>query len=146
MKPVRAPHYPRCAHKAYHITCEQHELLIARSHMRCEICQKPARHGVFGLMLDHDHALGWRAIRGLLCPGCNARIGLVDRGRRSTTPDLAAYLASPWHASVGITSYACPSDCRSSSHRRSTKWTPNPAKQALASRPGKGAHLRKTST
>jgi hypothetical protein len=49
---------------------------------------------MFGVLhIDHDKALGYWAVRGLLCPSCNSRLdqgGLIG-------PEVDRYLANPWH-------------------------------------------------
>lgn len=122
MKPDRPSHWPRCRHKAYHLTCVQHEHLLARSGNCCEICGKPADRSGFGLILDHDHQLGWLAVRGLVCPRCNTVLGRVDKGFREPDEATARYLANPWHAAIGITNYACPAKCQNTAHLAGTTW------------------------
>lgn len=70
------PEHHRCAqHRTYRLTCCQYDRLLARASDRCEICSLPAAKNARGcLFLDHDHALGWWAVRGLLCRACNARL------------------------------------------------------------------------
>jgi hypothetical protein len=74
----------------YRITPEQYDALRARQNYRCGICGiheadvdlkrvggRPCRDGQallkVPLAVDHDHRSG--AIRGLLCPSCNAGLG-----------------------------------------------------------------------
>jgi hypothetical protein len=74
----------------YRITPEQYDALRARQNYRCGICGiheadvdlkrvggRPRRDGQallkVPLAVDHDHRSG--AIRGLLCPSCNAGLG-----------------------------------------------------------------------
>jgi len=43
--------------------------------------------------IDHDHAHGRPAVRGLLCPRCNLRVAQVDNGQSLPDPATTAYLA-----------------------------------------------------
>ena len=115
----RAPHYPRCQHRAYHLTCDEQESLIARGNGLCHICQTPSPHR---LQIDHDHGLGWRAVRGLLCPSCNKLMGVIDAGLREPDERFRRYLADPWHIAVRLDSLNCPEDCRWSTHKDTTRW------------------------
>lgn len=118
----RFPHSPRCAHKAYHMSCAEYEELLSRCGYRCWVCGEGALRGDTGLVLDHNHTLGFRAVRGLVCHSCNALIHQVDIGKRLPSGKLADLLANPWHATAGIQSYECPPDCRYGSHARARKW------------------------
>jgi hypothetical protein len=67
--PVR---HDRCTHRNYLLTCSQYEALLNRAAGRCEICGLLASENPGGkLYIDHDHALGAWAVRGLLCQLCN---------------------------------------------------------------------------
>jgi len=123
----RQPHYPRCAHRTYHMTCEQFEALLVRAASRCELCGASAwpgrvhdfiRHERFELFMDHDHRLGFRAVRGLVCPSCNGVMMRVDAGLREPSPEIRAYLDNPWYLAAGIDPNGCPADCRYGSHKR----------------------------
>lgn len=122
----RFPHQPRCGHRTYHLSCEQYECLIERAQgYRCEICRSaPQGTGPretldhIGLVLDHDHSLGFRAVRGLACPSCNAVIREVERGRRDPDQRVKTFLESPWYAEAEIDPIGCPTDCTYGSHRR----------------------------
>lgn len=80
-----------CTHRSYNISCEQFDALLIDAQFACQICRTTDQP----LCIDHDHSLGWWAVRGLLCHPCNVRLGWVDNGRRAATPAEAAYLASP---------------------------------------------------
>lgn len=59
----------------YGLTVEQYEALSAAQDDKCRLCGNHAsanRHGL--LYVDHDHATG--KVRALLCPNCNAAVGL----------------------------------------------------------------------
>lgn len=72
MGPVR---HDRCTHRKYLLTCSQYETLLSRSAGKCEICGFPAEENPGGkLYIDHDHALGIWAVRGLLCQLCNTAL------------------------------------------------------------------------
>lgn len=80
-----------CTHRQYNITCEQYDDLLSRAGFACQLCRRAADR----LVIDHDHALGWWAVRGVVCPWCNSHLGRVDGGRTYCDPETAAYLASP---------------------------------------------------
>ena len=85
------------SHKRYGLSCREFDQLRQRASGRCEICEPwVPRFGV--LHVDHDHALGLWAVRGLLCANCNIRIevtqGFVNQ------PAVRAYLANPFHKTL----------------------------------------------
>lgn len=82
----------RCQHRFYLMTCEDFRALEARAGGRCEICGRTEPLGI-----DHDHALGAWAVRGLLCQKCNVGLRLVDSGRQEPSADIARYLSDAWH-------------------------------------------------
>lgn len=62
--------------EAYNITVEEHELLKQQQENCCKICGVSADQVRYKtLVIDHNHVTG--AVRGLLCPKCNAAIGLL---------------------------------------------------------------------
>jgi hypothetical protein len=78
--------YSRAWHKAgggkksrYGITPEQYAELLAEQGNACAICTTEflIDHGDRGPHIDHDHRSG--QVRGLLCKGCNARLGWLER-------------------------------------------------------------------
>jgi len=82
-----------CNHKVYGLSCDQYERLLNRNGGLCEICGIPGRLAARGkLYIDHDHAGGWTAVRGLVCSRCNIRIRDAEMGR-DATPGVLAYLA-----------------------------------------------------
>jgi hypothetical protein len=86
--------------------------------MRCMVCQRPgslAAHPDYNLEIDHDHELGPSAVRGLVCPSCNAMLGVVDRGQREPSERQFAYLSRPFYAVIGKT-VRCPDTCYSRAH------------------------------
>jgi hypothetical protein len=98
---ITAAGFPRkCHHRhEYGMTCEQFDLLEARADGHCELCGISEADIPFGkLHMDHDHAIGFGAVRGLVCQKCNAHLRRVDSGERSTDDKVTAYLTSPfWH-------------------------------------------------
>lgn len=56
----------------YGITAEQFDAMLADQGGVCVICQQ-AHHRWH---VDHDHATG--RVRGILCPGCNTRLGRYE--------------------------------------------------------------------
>lgn len=93
-KPARG----QCSHKRYRLTCEDYDVLWERAEGRCEICGREPQDTTAGtLFVDHDWSLGWWAVRGLLCNGCNARSALDDP-RATTTARVERYLTRPWWA------------------------------------------------
>lgn len=87
------PGHQSCNHKVYALTCEQYERLLKRAGGRCEMCGRPGFLSAKGrLAIDHDHELGWWAVRGLLCNRCNTQF------RRSWMAEARAqYLPKAWH-------------------------------------------------
>lgn len=61
--------------KAYGLTTEAHDKLLAAQGGGCAICRSPSsgRKGRVSLYVDHDHGTG--AVRGLLCFHCNTMLG-----------------------------------------------------------------------
>lgn len=62
--------------KAYGITPEDYDAMLARQGGLCAICRNAAK-----LVVDHNHVTG--KVRGLLCPECNQAIGLLKENRES---------------------------------------------------------------
>jgi hypothetical protein len=83
----------KCQHFAYRMTCEDFDALALRSQGLCELCFEAADQ----LHIDHDHALGWGAVRGLVCPRCNALLRDIERGRKLADARVKAYFADSWH-------------------------------------------------
>jgi hypothetical protein len=100
-------HPMSCTHRVYGMTCEQWEGLRRRAGDLCEMCGKGDYHP---LGVDHDHSLftgfpaemgirttGWVAVRGVICPKCNAHMRMIDAGMRPVDERTARYLANAWH-------------------------------------------------
>lgn len=85
---------PACTtHKKYLLTCEDYDELVDRAEGCCEICLIAPEETVAGLLhIDHDHARGWGAVRGMLCGPCNNRLG---RDWAKHSKKAADYLARP---------------------------------------------------
>lgn len=82
---VRRVH-SRCLKRIYGISIEFYEEILRKQSGRCAICaaefsasKKPH--------VDHDHNTG--AIRGLLCRGCNAGIGMLGENTASLRSAIA---------------------------------------------------------
>lgn len=79
-------------HRVYHLTCEQYDELREAAGGRCQRCGQEGR-----LVIDHDHAGGMAAVRGLVCPACNARLRRVDAMAVARDDLDDKYLESAWH-------------------------------------------------
>lgn len=76
-----------CHHQLYSLTCDQYVAMLAKTGERCWICGAHASTQWNGkLRIDHDHANGQRAVRGLLCARCNSYMEDYDRRRRAGVP------------------------------------------------------------
>lgn len=94
------PAHEKCIHAGYLMDCEEYERLIARNGQRCELCDIDAEATTIGILrIDHDHAKGRQAVRGLVCDSCNAAMRHVDSGFRKPTDRQAHYLDNPWYLS-----------------------------------------------
>jgi hypothetical protein len=112
----RWQHETNCRHVAYHLTCAEFEMLEREADGFCDICAADLRHRGTALDIDHDHAIGRRAVRGLLCASCNARLASVDLGLRKPTPAMQDYIENAWYIRVGLEPVTCPSTCTSAYH------------------------------
>lgn len=88
-----------CTHKQYAVSCVEFNALAATAGGCCQMCQTPTAP----LVIDHDHALGMWAVRGLLCTSCNVTLGRIEHGRKGMTPAAGRYLDAPWHQAQGWT-------------------------------------------
>ncbi|MFD5814400.1 endonuclease domain-containing protein [Streptomyces sp. NPDC127038] len=82
-----------CYHTGYSLTCAEYDDLRRLAKGRCKICKAETAR----LFIDHDHALGVWAVRGLICHRCNQHLKVVDAGRGAPGPDVTRYLANAWH-------------------------------------------------
>lgn len=55
---------------------------------RCAICRRDAPGGLKGWHVDHDHITG--IVRGILCCGCNLRLGWYEKHADEVTRYLGA--------------------------------------------------------
>lgn len=62
--------------------------------MLCKDRPRPGRP----LNIDHDHALGWWAVRGLVCDRCNQVVRRVEAREYPDWLPVKRYLDNPWHA------------------------------------------------
>lgn len=58
----------------YGLTLDNFQELLDRQGGACGICRDSLKPGP-GTHIDHDHALGTKAVRGLLCRACNLGLG-----------------------------------------------------------------------
>ncbi|MFE5868826.1 endonuclease domain-containing protein [Streptomyces roseifaciens] len=68
-----------CYHTSYALTCSEYDDLLLRAGGQCMLCKIRPRSGR-SLNIDHDHALGGWAVRGLVCDRCNQVIRRVEAG------------------------------------------------------------------
>lgn len=82
------------SHESYGLTCEDYTALRRDHDDQCRLCG--SRHP--WMNIDHEHPLGMRAVRGLLCPRCNAgHMRRVDWGERAIDDRTRDYLMNPWY-------------------------------------------------
>ena len=62
----------------YGITQEEYESRLMSQGFACAICRKPESEIPKRMYVDHDHTSG--KARGILCPGCNTAVGVVEKG------------------------------------------------------------------
>jgi len=66
--------------RAYGVTIEQYNEMLAAQNGCCAICDKPESNEIRGkvvsLAVDHCHKTG--AVRALLCSACNTALGLFN--------------------------------------------------------------------
>lgn len=98
--------------REYHLTPESYNRLAQEQDGKCAICGAPPRAyrdgGPAVFHVDHNHKTG--AVRGLLCPRCNARVGAIERRLPKMPQDILecalVYLAvgrcSVWDEAIEI--------------------------------------------
>lgn len=99
------PRYPRsvtrrhtsCYHTKYVLTCGEYDDLLRRADGHCALCKERPRPGR-PLNIDHDHALGQWAVRGLVCDRCNQTLRRVEAGEYPNWLPVRLYIDNPWHA------------------------------------------------
>lgn len=79
--------------RTYGISLDDVNKLVLAQKGKCAVCFKEAR-----LYVDHDHETG--ELRSLLCPGCNAGIGLLKEDP-NILRQAAAYLEA-WRIKHGL--------------------------------------------
>ncbi|MEV4438532.1 endonuclease domain-containing protein [Streptomyces sp. NPDC049577] len=86
-----------CYHTGYALTCNEYDDLLGRADGHCMLCKTRPRPGR-PLNIDHDHALGDWAVRGLVCDRCNQIVRRVEAGEYPDWLPVKHYLDAPWHA------------------------------------------------
>lgn len=56
------------------LTLDQYRNLLIRSRRKCECCGRPVR----GRSEHIDHCHKTNRVRGILCPGCNTKLGVLE--------------------------------------------------------------------
>ena len=81
---------------SYGLGGADYAVLLATQGDACALCFRPFDAEGCRPVIDHDHHSG--VVRGLLCQGCNLRIGFFERGHpvfpKDTTPGEFALRAS----------------------------------------------------
>lgn len=65
---------------AYGLDCAQYRDLVRDHGDACALCDRPFIPEDLQFVIDHDHVTG--RVRGLLCQGCNLRLGFFERAMR----------------------------------------------------------------
>lgn len=94
---MSAEHHPerRCHHKYYYLSCADFDEMYDHANGCCEICKTPEADTKRGkLVIDHDPAYGFYAVRGLLCDRCNSLMRYCDAGRYD--PRAYTYRVNSW--------------------------------------------------
>lgn len=94
--------HARCyAHTCHRLSCDEYDILLGRAGSACEICRIPEGETRIGyLHIDHDHAVGGGAVRGLLCGKCNAMMSRIERGEIPVSAAAAAYHEAAFYKSI----------------------------------------------
>ena len=87
-----------CYHTGYALTCAEYDDLLRRADNHCMLCRAKRRTGR-SLNIDHDHALGRWAVRGLVCDRCNQALRYVDAKEKPDWLGIRRYLDNAWHLS-----------------------------------------------
>lgn len=128
-----------CSHKLYHLSCDEFTALEHHYDGCCAICD---REMGTELEIEHDHAIGARATRGLVCPSCNQYLKLAEAGVCQPSPSIVDYLAAPWFRLVGIDG-RCPTTCRNREHARWLAAAREPSRLAVPVRLPNGGFSRR---
>lgn len=75
------------------MSCEDFQALSQQANGRCMLCGNATER----LLIDHDHAVGRWAVRGLVCSACNWVMRHVDAGRRKPDEQVRAFLVGAWY-------------------------------------------------
>jgi hypothetical protein len=75
----------QCSYRAtkaavYGLDGAQYRELVREQGNTCALCDRPFVAEVLQSVIDHDHITG--RVRGLLCQGCNLRLGFFERALR----------------------------------------------------------------
>ena len=82
----------------YGISVEDYGYILKKQHGTCAICDKK---GYKPLVVDHDHITG--QVRGLLCHGCNIRVGKYENKLRMPVDSwelVTEYLSKQVHLEI----------------------------------------------
>lgn len=82
-------HRRRHSLRAFGLTVEQYDEMLAAQDGVCAMCHEPCATGR-RLAVDHDHQTG--AVRGLLCGRCNTWLGIYEAIKDRAAAYLAAHL------------------------------------------------------
>ncbi len=80
-------------HTVYRMTPEAWVELHTTADGRCMMCHRECER----LQVDHDHAVGYPAVRGLVCAKCNTALSRMETGSQPWTGEARAFVATPWH-------------------------------------------------
>lgn len=75
MRSANKRRYPEARLQRYGISLDEHTAMLEAQGHKCAICKKLPQ-GKRPLVVDHDHKT--KAVRGLLCYGCNRALHILD--------------------------------------------------------------------
>ena len=93
-------------HRQYRMDCAEFDALRTRASNHCEACGIPAEETPPRMLcIDHDHAYGNSAVRGLLCHACNSELGVLEKVQNSRFridqhERFGPYLRRSWHVQM----------------------------------------------
>lgn len=79
----------------YGLTTEARDAMLAAQGGGCAICRRMTPGGQGQWHVDHDHAIGPFAVRGILCGDCNTTLGKIGdtlEGVRTWTANAVEYM------------------------------------------------------